>query len=399
MAREVNREVAEKSLANKKVCANLLDALLSNRSGKLIRAVAGGGRKHEGGLATDESLFPGLPDDMALDIVAWISRSDYPTLACLNTKFKSLIGSEYLYQLRRKLGIIEHWVFMACILTPWEAFDPARRRWMRLPRMPCDECFTHADKESLAVGTDLLVFGRELKGFAIWKYSLLSRDWSRNQHMNSPRCLFGSASVGEMAIVAGGCDLNGVVVQSAEVYNSELGTWHPLADLSGPRKMCSGFFMDGKFYVIGGMSSNAANYLSCGEEYDLGKGTWRKIENMYPAEFAGVNQSLPSPPLVAVVNNELYTADVCRNEVKKYSKANNTWSAVKALPIRAGAANGWGMAFRGCGRRLLVIGGPGVEAAVMYSWEPQHGDLQDWNLLAVKQGAGSFVYNCAIMGC
>lgn len=126
--------------------------------------------------ASDDSFLPGLHEDTALDILAWSCRSDYPILACVNKKFKKLLGSGYLYRLRRRLGVIEHWVYLACILMPWEAFDPVRQRWMRLPRMPCDECFTYADKESLAVGTELLVFGRELSGFAIWMYSLLSHE-------------------------------------------------------------------------------------------------------------------------------------------------------------------------------------------------------------------------------
>ncbi|KAJ6697198.1 hypothetical protein OIU85_003551 [Salix viminalis] len=164
------------------------------------------------GQASEDSLIPGLYDDAAIDIFAWSCRSEYPNFACLNKKFKALIESGCLYNVRRQLGVIEHWIYLACILMPWEAFDPARQRWMRLPRMPCDECFTYADKESLAVGTQLLVFGRELSGFAVWMYSLLSHDWCRCPPMNLPRCLFGSSSLGEIAIVAGGSDKIGCIM-------------------------------------------------------------------------------------------------------------------------------------------------------------------------------------------
>ncbi|KAG0487154.1 hypothetical protein HPP92_009249 [Vanilla planifolia] len=102
---------------------------------------------------TNDCLIPGLHDDIAIECLTLACRSDYPSLACLNKNFHSLIGSGYLYKLRRQLGIIEHWVYLACSLMPWEAFDPTRLRWMRLPRMPCDECFSYADKESLAVNS------------------------------------------------------------------------------------------------------------------------------------------------------------------------------------------------------------------------------------------------------
>lgn len=366
---------------------------------KKKKVSATSGENHDG-QASDDSFIPGLTDDVALDVLARSSRSDQPNLASLNKKFKSLIGNGYLYKLRRQLGVVEHWVYLACILMPWEAFDPARQRWMRLPAMPCDECFTYADKESLAVGTELLVFGRELSGFAIWMYSLLTRDWSRCPLMNLPRCLFGSSSLGEVAIVAGGSDKNGQVLRSAELFNSELGTWQTLPDMHSPRKLCSGFFMDRKFYVIGGMSSHTER-LTCGEEYNIETGTWRRIENMYPINDVGREPAMCSPPLVAVVNNQLYSADQATNEVKKYDKINNSWNIVKRLPVRADSNNGWGLAFKACGNSLLVIGGhrgPEGEVIVLHAWEPKHPN-QEWEVLSVRERAGAFVYNCAVMGC
>ncbi|THU74251.1 hypothetical protein C4D60_Mb04t31410 [Musa balbisiana] len=82
--------------------------------------------------------------------------------------------------------------------------------------------------------------------------------------MNSPRCLFGSASLGVKAIIAGGINAQGDIVSTAEIYNSETHTWETLPSMNRARKMCSGVFMDGKFYVIGGMASNT-KVLTCGK--------------------------------------------------------------------------------------------------------------------------------------
>ncbi|XP_042511510.1 F-box/kelch-repeat protein At5g60570-like [Macadamia integrifolia] len=347
-----------------------------------------------------DSFLPGLHDDIVLTCLAWARRSDYASLACLNRRFNSLIASGSLYGLRKQMGIAEHWVYLVCDPRGWEAFDPMRKKWMRLPKIPCDECFNHADKESLAVGSELLVFGRELLDFATWKYSLVRRNWVRCQGMNLPRCLFGSSSFGSISIVAGGSDKKGKILESAELYDSETGRWELLPNMHSPRKLCSGFFMDGKFYVIGGMSSHTVS-LTCGEEYNLKTRKWTKIEGMYP----NVNQVAQAPPLVAVVDNQLYAVEHSTNMVKKYAKEKNTWAVLGRLPVRADSANGWGLAFKACGKELLVVGGqrgPEGEGIVLNSWCPKSGvkdGTLEWKVIGVKEHAGVFVYNCAVMGC
>jgi N-acetylneuraminic acid mutarotase len=252
-----------------------------------------------------------------------------------------------------------------------------------------------SDKESLAVGTELLVFGKEILAHIVLSYSILTNSWSRGVEMNAPRCLFGSASFGEKAIIAGGMDSQGRVLRTVELYNSETRRWITLPSMNKARRMCSGVYMDNKFYVIGGMASNT-EVLTCGEEYDLDKGTWRLIENM----SEGLNGASGAPPLVAVVDNELYAAQYAGKLVRKYNKSDNTWTTLGELPERPEAVNGWGIAFRGCGERLLVIGGPRVLGGGMielHSWIPRDGPLQ-WNMIGSKP-SGNFVYNCAVMGC
>ncbi|XP_073287757.1 F-box/kelch-repeat protein At5g60570-like [Primulina huaijiensis] len=351
-------------------------------------------------LESSDSFLPGLNDDVALTCLARAYRSDYASLSFLNARFNRLIKSGYLYELRRQLGIVEHWIYMVCDPRGWEAFDPFRKKWMRLPKIPCDDCFNCADKESLAVGSELLVFGRELFEFAIWKYSLTRRDWVKCEKMNRPRCLFASGSLGSITIIAGGSDKDGNVLKSAELYNSVTGKWEMLPSMHSPRRLCSGFFMDKNFYVIGGMTS-PTDSLTCGEEFDLNTRKWRKIEGMYP----NVNRAAQAPPLVAVVDNRLYAVEYATNMVKKYNKEKNSWDEVGRLPVRADSSNGWGLAFKSCGEALLVVGGqrgPEGEAIVLNSWHPKSGvknDTLDWKIIGVKEHSGVFVYNCAIMGC
>ncbi|KAK8484359.1 hypothetical protein V6N13_042399 [Hibiscus sabdariffa] len=365
--------------------------------------VEDGSGEHVGELSSDlGALIQPIGRDNSISCLIRCSRSDYGSIASLNQSFRSLIRNGEIYKLRRLNGVIEHWVYFSCQLLQWEAFDPIRHRWMHLPRMPHNECFIFSDKESLAVGTELLVFGKEVTSQVIYRYSILTNSWTSGTSMNAPRCLFGSASLGEKAVLAGGCDSQGNILSSAEMYNSETQKWETLPSMNKPRKMCSGVFMDRKFYVIGGVSvvGKEAKVLTSGEEYDLETRRWTEIPNMSPGRSGEAGEAAGAPPLVAVVNDELYAADYADMEVKKYDKERNSWVTIGRLPERAVSMNGWGLAFRACGDRLIVIGGPrtsGEGFIELNSWVPSEGPPQ-WNLLARKQ-SGGFVYNCAVMGC
>ncbi|KAJ4980987.1 hypothetical protein NE237_031824 [Protea cynaroides] len=209
--------------------------------------------------------------------------------------------------------------------------------------------------------------------------------------MNLPRYLFGSSSYGEIGILAGGIDKNGRILKSVELYNSKLGTWECLSDMNLSRKNCGGFFMDGKFYVLGGIS-NQGEVLTCGEEYNMETRAWRRINDMLPDWDGPVRQLIRPSPMIAVVKNQVYVADITTNMVKKYDKSNNTWNVVKSLPVRADSTNGWGLGFRAFGDKLLVIGGNrGIndDVVVFYSWRPEDGNGEgpEWDILSIIERA------------
>lgn len=360
----------------------------------------------DNGSSDSGTLIPGMNKDDSLSCLIRCSRADYCSIASVNRSLRSLIRSGEIYRLRRLQGTLEHWVYFSCHLNEWEAFDPRSKRWMHLPSMPQNECFRYADKESLAVGTDLLVFGWEVSSYVIYRYSLLTNSWSTGKSMNMPRCLFGSASYGEIAVLAGGCDSSGRFLDTAEMYNYEDQTWSVLPGMNKRRKMCSGVFMDGKFYVIGGIGVGEANepkVLTCGEEFDLKTRKWTEIPEMSPPrsnQGNGMSAAAMAPPLVAVVNDQLYAADHAGMAVRRYDKEKRVWNKVGNLPEQAGSMNGWGLAFRACGDRVVVIGGPkapGEGFIELNSWVPSDA-TPEWHLLGKKQSV-NFVYNCAVMSC
>ncbi|TYH96661.1 hypothetical protein ES332_A12G193100v1 [Gossypium tomentosum] len=350
-------------------------------------------------------LIHQLGRDISIDCLLCCSRSDYGVITTLNTCFHSLIRSGELYKLRRQMGIVEHWVYFSCNLLEWEAFDPIHSRWMHIPKMQAYECFMCSDNESLAVGTQLLVFGKEIIYPTVYKYSILTYKWTTGMRMHTPRCLFASASLGEIGIIAGGCDLLGNILSSVELYNSEIGRWETIPSMNKARRMCSAVFMEGKFYVIGGIGVESLKTITSGEVYDLKTKTWCEIPNMYPAPNEGAGPieeplTAEAPPLVAVVNDVLYIADHVLKQVKKYDKEKHLWLMVGLFPERTASMNGWGIAFRACGDQLMIIRGPKVLGAgfvEINSWVPKEGPLE-WNLVARKPFS-SFVYNCTVMGC
>ncbi|KAG6488125.1 hypothetical protein ZIOFF_056883 [Zingiber officinale] len=338
------------------------------------------------------NYFDQLPLDLVISCLVNLPPSNYGTVARINCAFRSIIQSGEVYRLRPQQG--NNWIFFSCNALEWEAYDPDKGNWLSVPKMPSSptDTFRFSDKESLAVGTELLVFGKEWNSYTVLKYSILTNSWSPGVLMNSARCLFGSASLGGKAIVAGGTNGNSVLC-SAELYDSETQTWETLPAMNKARKMCSGVFMNGKFYVIGGITNNN-KVLTCGEEYDLKHHSWRLIPNM----SVGLNGANGAPPLVAVVNDELYAVHYANKEVMKYNMEIDTWSTLGKFPERFVSMNGWGLAFRACGDRLIVIVGqqgthPG--AVELNSWIPTGGPPQ-WNTIATNH-SGKFVYNCAIM--
>lgn len=138
------------------------------------------------------------------------------------------------------MGITEHWVYVSRNVLKCMSIV--------VGGLTCHECHTiHTScsrTRSLAVGTELLVYGKEMGSHIVLRYSFLNDSWTPGIQWTHHCAFFGYASLSEKAIIASGSDSQGTVLDSAELYNSLT---------HRPRKMCSGVFMDGKFYVIGGM--------------------------------------------------------------------------------------------------------------------------------------------------
>lgn len=351
----------------------------------------------------DYSYVPTLNYEVVNLILARVPRSEYWKLPFVDKRISSLLKSGELFKIRKDIGVRESSVFIfATGDKSWWAFDRQFSSRRKLPDLPADCCFSFGDKESLCAGTHLLISGREINGVVVWRYELETNGWRKGPSMINPRCLFASASSGTVAFVAGGVTGTGVeVLNSAEKYNPETRSWEALPRMQQARKLCSGCYMDNKFYVIGGINEKGKG-LTCAEAYDENKRAWEPIPDMLENPPVATFQS---PPLIAVVNNELYSLESSSNQLKMYMKASKTWKKLGPVPVRADSNKGWGVAFKSLGNELLVIGAS--TSTVSYSGDgmaiytccpdSEAEELQWRPLECSRNRLSNFILNCSVM--
>lgn len=349
----------------------------------------------------DYSYIPSLSYDLEDSIIARFPLLEYWKLCFVNKRLLALLISGELFNIRRKIQFDEPSVFMfASGESSWLAFDREFKSCRRLPVLPADMCFSSGDKESFCAGTHLLISGREIEGLVIWRYELSLNKWYKGPSMLNPRCLFASATCGIFAYVAGGIGImeNSKVYNTAEKYNPDTQSWEPLPKMIRRRKLCAGCYMDNRFYVIGGR--NDEGELTCGEYFDVSKNKWELIPGMFKDDPV---LTYHSPPLVAVVNNELYSLEASSNQLKVYLKRTNTWKHLGPVPVKADSYRGWGVAFKSLGNELLVIGASAVSSTSnsmsIYTCcpDPNAKELQ-WNPLdSGRNQLSHFILNCSVM--
>lgn len=351
----------------------------------------------------DYSRSPLLSDEVEVMILARVPRSEYGKFSLVSKWHQSFIKSGELFKIRKDIRFREPSVFvLASGERSWWEFDRNFKSCRTLPVLPSDTCFSAGDKETLSAGTQLIVSGKEIVRLVNWRYELVENKWFKGPSMKDLRCLFASATCGNYAYVAGGIRISSTreVLSSAERYNPEMRTWERLPAMNRRRKLCSGCYLDGKFFVIGGRNEEDRS-LACGEFFDESQNKWDIVEGITSCTPIATYQS---PPLIAVVNNELYTLETSSNLIKVYLKRSNSWKTLGHVPIRADLNGGWGVAFKSLGDELLVIGGAlamsyAGHGMCIYTCQPDpRGEELQWrNVNCGKSRLNHFILNCCVM--
>ncbi|KAG5375242.1 hypothetical protein IGI04_039838 [Brassica rapa subsp. trilocularis] len=348
-----------------------------------------------------------LREDQAPKVEASLSQSEPRKISMfLNKKFLQLLKSCEIFRVRQEKRLVKPYVILhSGAVSNWEMFDKDFKTFQRLPKVPSsDYCFFHSDKETVSVGTQLIVIGREIDGIVVFRYELENHKWFKGPSMITPRAMYGSASNGKTAFFAGGIKMNEngnpVVVQTVEKYNADTKRWTMINGMHKARKFSSGCFLRGKFYVLGGRDDND-KHLTCGESYDETTNSWELIPDMLK-DMTVIAHS-QSPPFIAVVDDNLYMLETSLNELRVYDINTNIWKKLGVVPVSANAAFGWGIAFKSMGDRLLVIGTSHSwhRKTVVHSCRPSP-DVEEQHWEEIKHwcvGAElpQFIHNCCVM--
>ncbi|KAF2603367.1 hypothetical protein F2Q70_00027412 [Brassica cretica] len=369
-----------------------------------------------------------LLSELEVEIFAHLPCFEYWKLQFLNKKFLQLLKSGEIFRVRQEKGLVKHYVILhSGAESNWEIFDKDFKTFQKLPKVPSsDYCFFQSDKETISVGTQLIVTGREIEGIVVFRYELENRGIQKDDNGNP------------------------IVVRTVEKYNADTKSWTMINGMHKARKFSSGCFLRGKFYVLGGRDEND-KHLTCGESYDETTNSFfYSLEEMMSKEMAKINPDMlmlsddqtpkirlpkvpssdycffhsdketisvggiqmddngnpivvrtvetynadtknendkhltcgesydettnswelipdmlkdmtfiipsQSPPLIAVVDHNLYMLEKSLNELCVYDINTNIWKTLGVVPVSANTTFGWGTAFKSMGDRLLVVG-------------------------------------------
>ncbi|CAN6831381.1 unnamed protein product [Brassica oleracea] len=130
--------------------------------------------------------------ELEVEIFARFPCFEYWKLQFLNKKFLQLLKSGEIFRVRQEKGLVKPYVILhSGADSNWEMFDKDFKTFQKLPKVPSsDYCFFHSDKETISVGTQLIVIGREIEGIVVFRYELENHKWFKGPSMITPRVMY-----------------------------------------------------------------------------------------------------------------------------------------------------------------------------------------------------------------
>ncbi|KAL7129188.1 hypothetical protein ABFS83_13G047200 [Erythranthe nasuta] len=334
-----------------------------------------------------QRLFPDLPDEISIQILARIPRIYHLNAKVVFTTWKSALTSDQLFKLRKELNKTEEWLYVLTKKTDtnklvWYTLDPISGMWQRLPQMP-NIASTEDGMRRIwsSIARSTVITGAAVRNWLCKRKKPLERipfcgcsieaigsslyviggfSWARTTNMFFATPMANSRAYSKTAvlndklyIVGGVTRANGGLtpLQSAEAFDPLAVKWSEPPDMpfSKGRVLPTAFLAEMLKPIATGMVSYRGKIyvpqsLYCwpfyvdvgGEVYDPGTNSWAEMPagmgEGWPARQAGNKMSV-------VVDGDLYALDPSSSSpdsgrIKMYDRGNDSWKVVKEdVPI------------------------------------------------------------------
>jgi serine/threonine-protein kinase PknK len=257
-------------------------------------------------------------------------------------------------------------------LATVEAYDPAANTWTSMPDLPearSDLGVAVADGRMAAVGG--VSSGTVLKSAV--SLDLTSKTWAALPDLATPRHGMAVAAVGKSVYAIGGATEVGdsQVSSSAEALKlaprrvQPASEWRSLPDASTARLMMAWTVLDGKIWIIGGLTEG--NVLPTVESYDPQNRAWR-LETPLPIALHHATAATYRGEVVVIGGT---TDNIAQASNKVFALRGGAWAELPPLQHARAAA-----AAAVVGDKLVVVGGQNAKQIVP---QTEVFDGQSWN--------------------
>ncbi|XP_073021862.1 F-box/kelch-repeat protein At1g22040-like [Primulina eburnea] len=263
---------ARLSLNNHKVSASDLFEVSQSEACKRLRP-------SDGFWDENPRLIPSLPDELSIQILAWLPRVWHLNAKLVSRSWKAALTSRELFKLRKELGATEEWLYILTKIDGtrlvWYALDPVSNKWQRLPLMP-----NVAAEDGTRWG---------LSGLRVWNMvnssvvaDAIKALFGRKDALDQiPFCGCAIGAVDGCLYVLGGfCRAS--ATKSVWRYDPVVNSWTEVAPMSAGRAYCKTGVLNNQLYVVGGVTRGRGGLtpLQSAEVFDPCSGIWSEVPSM-----------------------------------------------------------------------------------------------------------------------
>ncbi|CAH8322518.1 unnamed protein product [Eruca vesicaria subsp. sativa] len=334
--------------------------------------------------------FSSLPDEIVENILARISKWDYPNLSLVSKRFLSLLSSPELYTTRSRIGTTEPCIYL-CMerikdlglewFTLWtkhahvetltddhvqEDDLPIYNEYSLVPVPHESSLVPFMDRASaVVVGSEIYLFGAttvsEPLSSSVRILDCRSHTWRDGPSMLVARRCANAVFLDEKIYVFDGC---GEDDTGMEVLDLKTKTWSPLLrdrDAVLEEHWLKTVVLEGKIYLI-----THTNYYYA---YDPKEGTWEVVE------VHGNNLGIGQLYCVSVIEGVMYSYSRNSRNLVWYDSKCKKWLDVKISNFELLMCNG----------RIVKILNHGGKLLVMWIYKfREYGGTLEWKFRCAK---------------